>query len=63
MWVRVATLLLLVTACQAAPYPESRLELTPCTLDGVTAQCGTLPVPEDRAAATGHSGARGYPCT
>ena len=49
----VAALLLVVTACQAAPPAESRLELSPCTLAGAAAQCGSLLVPEDRATYSG----------
>lgn len=48
-----AALLLVTTACQAAPHPEPRLELALCTLVGVDAECGTLLVPEDRTTASG----------
>lgn len=55
-WVcAVAALLLALTACRASPRQEPRLQLAQCALGTVAAQCGTLPVPENRAVGSGRT--------
>jgi pimeloyl-ACP methyl ester carboxylesterase len=43
----------LALACHAATAEPSRIELKPCSADGIEATCGTYEVFEDRAAARG----------
>jgi pimeloyl-ACP methyl ester carboxylesterase len=42
-------------ACSAGRSTPSRLRLAPCTLGTVSARCGTLSVPENRATGTGRT--------
>lgn len=52
----VAALVLALTAsqaCSSARKTAPQLRLEQCTLGDVSAQCGTLPIPENRAAGTG----------
>ncbi|HUJ27361.1 MAG TPA: alpha/beta hydrolase [Myxococcales bacterium] len=53
---RLAVSLLLAAACsQTEARPDSRIALSPCRIkgSGLQAQCGSLRVPEDRAAPSG----------
>ena len=54
----LVVLVLVLGACQGGsrqPAAAPRVPLASCTVDGVSAQCGTLDVPEDRAARTGRT--------